>query len=61
MSSSNERRGMQTETDREGGKKRGKNRDRLAGVSAILDNRDQDEGVKRKCGLLSSPGSLSDR
>lgn len=44
-----------------GEKKRGKNRDRLAGVSAILDNRDQDEGVKRKCGLLSSPGSLSDR
>ena len=42
-------------------KKRGKNRDRLAGVNAILDNRDQDEGVKRKCGLVSSPGSLSDR
>lgn len=60
MSSSNERGGMQTETDRKK-KKRGKNRDRLAGVNAILDNRDQDEGVKRKCGLVSSPGSLSDR
>ena len=57
------REGGQADRDRqrEREKTEEKNRDRLAGVNAILDNRDQDEGVKRKCGLLSSPGSLSDR